>query len=204
VEGRRITDQETIDVVTMVYGGLVNKKIVGMLQARNANALGLTGADAALVRAHKRLVKEIDYGFVGDIESVNADFLETILSKNVLPVVAPLSMDTAGQLLNTNADTMAQSLAVAMNSLYQVQLVYCFEKTGVLLDLDNPESLVKEITPNIYTQLKQQQVIHSGMIPKLDNAFQALTEGVEKVIICHANNLLTLQTPQPLATVISN
>jgi acetylglutamate kinase len=190
VDGRRITDEPMLEVVTMVYGGLVNKQIVAKLQAQNCNAIGLTGADGGVILAKKRPVKTIDYGFVGDIEQVNAQFIDSILNQGISPVFAPLTFDSAGFMLNTNADTQASAVAVAMAESHEVQLVYCFEKKGVLSDPNNDDSVIGSINPAQYEELKAAGAIHSGMIPKLDNAFAALGQGVRRVIICHANELL--------------
>lgn len=189
VEGRRITDAETLKVVTMVYAGLVNKTIVARLQALNINALGLTGADMDLIRSEKRPVKEIDYGFVGDVKAVNAELLIDLIEKEVVPVLAPLTHDKKGNLLNTNADTIAGETAKALAAHFDVTLIYCFEKKGVLLDEKDDESVISEITPSIYTDYLAQGVIQGGMIPKLDNAFEALEAGVKEVIITQASEL---------------
>ena len=189
VEGRRITDQAMLDVVMMVYGGLVNKQIVAKLQAENCNAIGLTGADAGVILAKKRPVKTIDYGFVGDIEKVDNLFINSLLSQNITPVFAPLTYDAAGSMLNTNADTQASAVAVSMAALMPTQLVYCFEKKGVLSNPDDDNSVIETMTPASYETLKTVGAIHSGMIPKLDNAFNALRNGVQTVIICHADEL---------------
>jgi acetylglutamate kinase len=189
VEGRRITDQAMLEVVTMVYGGLVNKQLVAALQAQQCNALGLTGADGGLIQSHKRPVKEIDYGFVGDIEQVNTDAMNTLLDAGFCPVFAPLTFDKHGQLLNTNADTQAQSLATALAPWAEVNLVFCFEKKGVLQNPDDDESVISQLTPAKYEQYKTQGIISAGMIPKLDNAFRALQLGVKQVTICHARDL---------------
>jgi acetylglutamate kinase len=189
VDGRRITDQAMLDVVMMVYGGLINKQIVSQLQANRCNVIGLTGADGGVILAKKRPVKTIDYGFVGDIESVNADFIENLLKQAITPVFAPLTFDMAGSMLNTNADTQASAVAVAMATKQETQLIYCFEKKGVLSNPDDDESVIESINPAYYESLKSQGAIHSGMIPKLDNAFAALNAGVKRVIICHADEL---------------
>lgn len=190
VDGRRITDEPMRDVVLMVYGGLVNKLIVAFLQAKNCNALGLSGADGAAILAKKRPVKTIDYGFVGDIEKVNDGFIENILNLDIAPVFCPLTFDTSGNMLNTNADTQASAIAVAMSKRYTVNLVYCFEKKGVLEDAENENTVIPEIRPDLYQKLKTNGKIFAGMIPKLDNAFAALHQGVSKVIICEAEEIL--------------
>lgn len=186
VEGRRITDKAMLDVVTMVYGGLVNKTLVAQLQSRGVNTIGLTGADAGVILSKKRPVKEIDYGFVGDIEKVDNVFIDSLLKQNLVPIFAPLTFDKEGNMLNTNADTIAQALAIAMSKNYDVNLVYCFEKKGVLIDVDDDNSVIQVLKKDYYEQLKSEGTIHTGMIPKLDNAFKAISEGVFQVTICHA------------------
>ncbi|MBD2699345.1 acetylglutamate kinase [Spirosoma sp. BT702] len=189
VDGRRITDQPMLDVVTMVYGGLVNKQIVAKLQALDTNAIGLTGADGSTVLAKKRPVKEIDYGMVGDIEEVDSGQIQFFLRQDLTPVFAPITYNSSGDLLNTNADTMASAIAVDMTKHNDVTLVYCFEKKGVLKDHTDDNSVINELTPALYADYKAAGVINKGMIPKLDNAFKALDNGVSKVIICHADQL---------------
>lgn len=189
VDGRRITDKPMLDVVTMVYGGLVNKNLVAQLQAASCNAIGLTGADGGIIRSVKRPVKSIDYGFVGDIEKVNAVQITALLSSELVPVIAPLTYSSEGLLLNTNADTMASATAVAMAGSFEVNLIYCFEKKGVLSDPDDDLAVIPSLTPSSYEEYKSAGVINKGMIPKLDNAFAALAEGVSKVTICHADDL---------------
>jgi acetylglutamate kinase len=189
VEGRRITDQETLKVVTMVYAGLVNKNIVASLQAKGTNAIGLTGADLNLIKAVKRPVVDIDYGYVGDVESVQIEELMDLLNKNVVPVVAPLTHDGKGNMLNTNADTMASALASALAHHYKVNLVYCFEKKGVLSNPDNDEAVIRELTYPLFKTYQQSGVIAEGMIPKLDNGFHALDQGVCKVTITNTQGL---------------
>jgi len=190
VDGRRITDAETLKIVTMVYAGYINKNIVAKLQSFNCNAIGLSGADGNTISAHKRPVKNgIDYGFVGDVDSVKTRLLENLLSQNLTIVLAPITQDLNGQLLNTNADTIAQETAKAMSLIYNVQLIYSFEKSGVLLDATDDKSVISSINPEIYQDLKHKQVIFAGMIPKLDNAFAALQAGVYKVIIGKAEEL---------------
>ena len=189
VNGRRVTDAETLKVVTMVYAGLVNKTIVARLQALDINALGLTGADLNLIRSEKRPVKEVDYGFVGDVKAVNADLIADLINKEVVPVLAPLTHDKQGNMLNTNADTIAGETAKALASHFDVSLVYCFEKKGVLRDENDDDSVIAEITPTIYQEYVAQGVIQGGMIPKLDNAFEALHAGVKEVIITQASEL---------------
>lgn len=192
VDGRRITDAETLKIVTMVYAGYINKTIVAQLQAAGANAFGLSGADGNAVQAHKRTHATIDYGFAGDIDAVNTSLLTTLLNQDVALVVAPITHDKQGQLLNTNADTIAQELAKALSASYSVHLIYSFEKSGVLTNAEDDASLIRRINPSSYAQLKKDGVVFAGMIPKLDNAFAALNSGVKKVIIGKAENLQQL------------
>lgn len=189
VEGRRITDAETLEIVTMVYGGLVNKNTVAALQARDCNAAGFTGADLNLVKASKRPVADIDYGFVGDITAVQSGEFANLLQLGITPVVAPLTHDGKGQFLNTNADTMASAIAIALSSLYEVTLIFCFEKPGVLLIPDDDTSVIPQLSAGLYQSYKEQKIIHSGMIPKLDNSFAALRQGVKQVVITSAATL---------------
>jgi acetylglutamate kinase len=193
VDGRRITDAETLKIVTMVYGGLINKKIVSILQSNECNAVGLTGADANIILAKKREIKNnVDYGFVGDVEHVHPQPLIHFLSMGLTPVVAPLTHDGKGNIFNTNADTIASTLAVALSGNFVVNLIYCFELKGVLEDINNKESVISNITSNKYKELKDKGVIAKGMIPKMDNSFDAIKEGVGAVIICHADDLLSI------------
>lgn len=205
VDGRRITDIETLRVVTMVYGGLINKNIVAQLQRFGTNAIGLTGADGDFIRAKKRPVKTIDYGFVGDIDehSINPNNLKSLLVAGFIPVFCALTHDGEGQLLNTNADTIASALAVALSGLYNTTLIYCFEKKGVLKDINDEDSLISDINPKSYEELKTGQIIHSGMLPKLDNAFSAILSGVKGVIIGHSNDLGKLKNNEPFGTLLS-
>lgn len=186
VAGRRITDEPTLQVVTMVYGGLVNKNIVAQLQARGANALGLTGADCNIIKAHIRPVKEIDYGFVGDVEHANGEMLSKLIEQGIVPVVAPLTHDGKGNMLNTNADTIAAETAKALSPYYDVTLMYCFELPGVMRNPDDPKSVIKSITPAIFNKLVTDGTVSGGMIPKIENAINAITNGVKKVIITKA------------------
>ncbi|MBL7702869.1 MAG: acetylglutamate kinase [Ferruginibacter sp.] len=204
VNGRRITDAETIDLVTMVYGGLINKQIVAALQAINCSAIGLTGADANIIPAVKRPVKEIDYGFVGDINSsqLAVDSLQLFLSNNLVPVFAPLTHDNKGQLLNTNADTIASSLAVALSKLYDVRLIYCFEKKGVLENVGDENSVISLINKEKYQQLLQDKKLADGILPKIENAFAAINTGVQEVLIGDANDLLQNTTDNTVGTLI--
>ena len=185
VEGRRITDEATIDVVTMVYAGLLNKKMVAQLQKNNCNALGLSGADANVIQARTRPVKTIDYGFVGDVQKVNTSLLETLIENEITPVFCAITHDKQGQLLNTNADTIASELAIALSEVFEVTLTYCFEKSGVLYDAEDDTSVIENINKELYDQLKTEGAIHSGMIPKLDNCFNSLSKGVHKIKIGH-------------------
>ncbi|MFT4032960.1 MAG: acetylglutamate kinase [Siphonobacter sp.] len=190
VEGRRVTDAAMLDVVTMVYGGLVNKQLVAQLQAQRCNALGLTGADGGVIQSKKRTGWAVDYGFVGDIESVNDEQIKGFLAAGLVPVFAPLTFDpTIASMLNTNADTQAQAVAVALAKHFDVNLVYCFEKKGVLTNPDHDDSVIPELTPELYSEHKASGAIYAGMIPKLDNAFKALADGVKQVTICHAADL---------------
>lgn len=191
VDGRRITDTDMLEVVTMVYGGLVNKKIVAGLQARGMNAIGLTGADLGLIKAHKRPVQEIDYGFVGDVDDVNASELRMLINENVIPVVAPLTHDSKGQLLNTNADTIASELAIELSNHFKVYLFYCFEKKGVLKDPSDESSVIFDLNLSLFNQYKEEGIISDGMIPKLDNGFRAKMKGVQEILITNPSNIAT-------------
>jgi len=193
VNGRRITDEQTLNLVTMVYAGLINKNIVAELQAGGCNAIGLTGADGCILPATKRPVKDIDYGFVGDVKSdnINSELINKFLHTGLTPVFAPLTY-SAGGLLNTNADTIAQEVAQAMSHHMPVQLVYCFEKKGVLIDAEDDNSAINRITAKDFDELKEKGIISGGMIPKLENAFTAIDKGVESVIIGHADDLHAL------------
>jgi acetylglutamate kinase len=192
IDGRRITDAETLKVVTMVYAGFINKNIVAKLQANNCNAIGLTGADGNLIAAHKRNHPTIDYGFVGDVDAVNITLINQLLQQNISLIVAPVTHDSKGSLLNTNADTIAQEIAKAMSSSYEVSLIYCFEKKGVLLNAEDDNSAVAKINPAYFSELKAKGIISAGMIPKLDNAFAALQSGVQHILIGHADDLSQL------------
>lgn len=214
VDGRRITDAETLKVVTMVYAGFINKNIVAQLQANNCNAIGLTGADGNAILAHKRGsnsplgVGGIDYGFVGDVDSVNAELLNSLLQQNIAVVLAPITHNKEGQLLNTNADTIAQETAKAMSALYATSLIYSFEKAGVLLDVEDDSSVIPTITRTYYEELKNppsggKGAIFAGMIPKLDNAFAAVESGVSKVIIGKAEQLHQLIDGTAGTTIIN-
>lgn len=191
VNGRRITDEETLKVVTMVYGGLVNKQIVAGLQAIGVNALGLTGADLNYMRSEKRPVKDVDYGFVGDVKEVNAEILSDLILKGVVPVLAPLTHDKGGNLLNTNADTIAGEAAKALAKHFDVILMYCFEKKGVLMSETDDESVIPEIKPDLFQKYVKNGIISGGMIPKLENAFDAINAGVKEVVITRADLIHT-------------
>lgn len=189
VDGRRITDIETLRVVTMVYGGLVNKNIVTSLQAIGINAIGLTGADMNIIRSHKRPATEIDYGYVGDVDNVDADAIAQLLHRGLVPVIAPLSHDGMGSLLNTNADTIASEVAQALAPIFDTTLTFCFEKAGVLADENDDNSVIKKIDRATFNQLRDRNIIAGGMIPKLDNAFKALKSGVKEVVITKADSI---------------
>jgi acetylglutamate kinase len=189
VNGRRITDQEMLNVVTMVYGGLVNKQIVAGLQALNVNALGLTGADMNYMLSEKRPVKEVDYGFVGDVKKVNAGVLADLIEKNIVPVLAPLTHDGKGNMLNTNADTIAGEAAKALAKYFDVTLMFCFEKKGVLRNPDDDDSVIPEINEQVFKQYVAEGIIQGGMIPKLENSFDAIRSGVKQVVITKADEI---------------
>ena len=224
VEGRRVTDEETLKVVTMVYAGWCNKSITALLQAEGCNAIGLCGADGNVIKARKRapmymesLGKEVDYGYVGDVnaDSVNAGFIYSLLEKGIVPVFNAINHDGEGNLLNTNADTIASSVAIAMANYryrsprevccrceecthcsddgrltHETELIYCFEKDGVLYDKDDDSSVIGEITRSRFEELKKEGIVADGMIPKLTNSFKAIDSGVARVVIKHARNLL--------------
>ena len=200
IDGRRVTDKETLDIVTMVYGGLVNKQVVAQLQTMGVNAIGMTGADGGWMKAVKRPIKQgIDYGYVGDVTEVNGAHLRTLLNNGLTPVIAPITFSADGLLLNTNADTVASQTAIAMAEAMRregdeargnVQLTFCFEKAGVLSNPDDESSVIAKIIPEDYAELKADGIISGGMLPKIDNAFAALQEGVQTVRITHASNIL--------------
>jgi acetylglutamate kinase len=183
VNGRRITDAAMLEVVTMVYGGLVNKNLVAKLQAKDVNAIGLTGADMNVIRSHKRPVKDVDYGYVGDVEHVDGKELHTLIEEGITPVMAPLTHDGKGNILNTNADTIASETAKALAEYYDVTLIYSFEKKGVLSNPDDDESVIPSITREDFEKYVADGVVAGGMIPKLENAFAAIDKGVSQVII---------------------
>lgn len=187
VDGRRITDADMLEVVTMVYGGLVNKNIVARLQAQGVNALGLTGADIDVIRSHKRPLKNgIDYGFVGDVDRANGQMLSKLIEEGITPVMAPLTHDGNGNILNTNADTIAATTAIALAPFYDVTLVYCFEKPGVLSNPDDDSSVIANITRPLFNDLVADDTIAGGMIPKIENALDAIGKGVGRVLITKA------------------
>lgn len=193
VGGRRITDEQMLSVVTMVYGGLVNKNLVAQLQARGVNALGLTGADMDVIRSHKRPLKKmrmddgteqmVDFGFVGDVDRADGTRLAQLIDSGVVPVVAPLTHDGEGNMLNTNADTMASTVAKALASHFDVTLIFSFEKKGVLSNPDDDDSVIPTITRQSYEQYVKEGVISGGMMPKIENALEAVEAGVKRVII---------------------
>src|SRR5688572_18179350 len=187
----------------MVYAGYVNKNIVAMLQADNCNAIGLCGADGDAILAHKRNHPVIDYGYVGDVDAINTILIQNLLDQGIAIVFAPITHDQQGQLLNTNADTIAQELAKGLSHLYNVQLIYSFEKSGVLLNAEDDSTVIPSLQPSYYQQLKAKQKIFAGMIPKLDNAFAALNSGVKKVIIGKAENLKELIKGTSGTTIIN-
>lgn len=189
VNGRRITDSEMLNVVTMVYGGLVNKSIVAGLQSVGVNALGLTGADMNIMRSEKRPVGEVDYGFVGDVKEVNAGLLASLIHQGIVPVLAPLTHDKHGNMLNTNADTIAGEVAKALAKYFDVTLMFCFEKRGVLRNENDDDSVIPEISMGEFKRYVENGVIKGGMIPKLENAYQAIDAGVKQVIITRASEI---------------
>lgn len=189
VNGRRITDLEMLKVVTMVYGGLVNKNVVTGLQALGVNALGLTGADMNVMLSEKRPVKNVDYGYVGDVKQVQADSLAALIERGIVPVLAPLTHDGKGNILNTNADTIAGEAAKALARYFDVTLVFCFEKNGVLRDADDDNSVIPQMNESDFRNYVAQGVVQGGMIPKLENAFQAIAAGVKEVVITKASHL---------------
>ncbi|MGZ9736641.1 acetylglutamate kinase [Flavobacterium sp. GNP002] len=185
IDGRRITDAAMLDVVVMIYAGQINKNIVAQLQANSTNAMGFSGADGNLIQSDKRNHPTINYGFVGDVKKVNTQLLETLLSNGIVPVFCAITHDGKGQLLNTNADTIASELANALSEVFDVTLNYCFEKPGVLYNAEDDSSVIENINQELYSKLKTEKAIHSGMIPKLDNCFNSLSKGVQKIKIGH-------------------
>lgn len=194
IDGRRVTDAATLDLITMVYGGKINKTIVAQLQALGCNALGFTGADGNSITALKRSPQPVDFGFVGDVSKVETALLKVLFQQGITPVFCAITHDGAGQLLNTNADTVAASLAKALATDFEVQLMYCFEKKGVLENVEDNASVLPKINAELYEKLKQENKIHSGMLPKLHNCFDALQQGVKHVFIGDAE-MIRLQAP---------
>ena len=189
IDGRRITDAATLEVITMVYGGLVNKDIVAKLQALYVDAIGLTGADINSIKSDKRPVKEIDFGFVGDVKEVASNSIDKLIKADFTPVFCAITHDGNGQLLNTNSDTIASTIAVGMSKLYEISIYYCFELNGVLQDFNDKKSVIKNINSETYEELLANDIITDGMIPKLDNCFDALHNGVSKVHIGNSSML---------------
>ncbi|ULC59307.1 acetylglutamate kinase [Flaviramulus sp. BrNp1-15] len=183
IDGRRITDANTLDIITMVYAGKINKNIVAKLQANQCNAIGFTGADGNTILSVKRPVKKIDYGFVGDVKKVNTAAINALLDNDITPVFCAITHDSNGQLLNTNADTIASELAIGLSKHYKTELIYCFEKDGVLLSVTDDNSVIDFMDTGTYETLKIKGTFVDGMLPKLDNCYHALYEGVSKVII---------------------
>jgi acetylglutamate kinase len=199
INGRRITDAETLEVITMVFGGLVNKNIVAKLQALQVDAIGLTGADVNSIKSKKRPIREIDYGFVGDVKEVASNSIDTLIQADFTPVFCAITHDGKGQLLNTNADTIASQIAVGMSKMYKTSVYYCFELNGVLKDFNDKKSVIKRINFETYQQLLKEGIITDGMIPKLDNCFDALNKGVHKV---HIGNTAMFTEENELFTTI--
>lgn len=204
VNGRRITDAQTLDLVTMVYGGLVNKQIVARLQGMGCNAIGVTGADGNLIQAVKRMVKEVDYGFAGDVtpDGVNVPLLKSLLDQEVVPVFAPLTHGS-GHMLNTNADTIASVLAIALSAWFDVRLIFCFEKKGVLRDVSREDSVIHHLPESLYRTLLAQQALADGILPKLENAYSAIHSGVKEVLIGDAGELIRNTGREPAGTLIT-
>ncbi len=204
IDGRRITYDDTIDLVTMVYGGLVNRKIAAQLQSKNCDAIGLTGADANLIPAEKRPVKTINYGWVGDLDAEKLDIKKWLLflENGLVPVVAPLTHDGKGHILNTNADTIASVLSISLSEYYTVNLIFCFEKEGVLSDVQDENSAIRDLNDSLYNDLKKENKLFAGILPKIDNAFSAIHHGVNKVIIGNSSKLILL-TQGEAGTIIS-
>ncbi|WP_419868044.1 acetylglutamate kinase [Chryseobacterium sp. CT-SW4] len=191
INGRRITDKETLNIVTMVYAGNINKNIVAQLQQKDCDGIGLSGADANLIQATKRIHPEIDFGFVGDIdkESVNRKVISGLLQMNMIPVFSAITHDKKGNLLNTNADTIASVIAQALSDLYEVELLFCFDKEGVLEDVDHPETLIKKVSEKDFYTLKEEGKLHKGILPKLENALAAVKNNVSKVFLIKETQL---------------
>lgn len=198
IQGRRITDAETIKLVTMVYAGDINKRIVAQLQKRDVDAIGLCGADANIIRSHKRITEEIDYGFVGDVDKVNDARLMMMLNIGLIPVLSPITHDKKGLLLNTNADTIAAMTSMAFVSTHNVHLKYCFEFPGVMYDMNDPLSTIPELSEAQIPEMVQDGTISKGMLPKIKNGFNAKSNGVEHVSICGLSNLLDSESATTL------
>ena len=200
INGRRVTTKDTLDVVTMVYAGLINKRVVSMLQGAGCNAIGLTGADGCVIKATRRNPHPVDFGYVGDIDpaDISGSMLVSVLDSGITPVMCAIAYDGESGLLNCNADTIASSVAVAVSSLEPVELIFCFEQLGVMENIDDPDSVIAHITPSVYSDLRARGVVSKGMIPKLDNAFEAVSQGVRSVMIKHSRNLT-----RPVGTVIT-
>jgi acetylglutamate kinase len=205
IDGRRITDDATIDLVTMVYGGLVNKKIVAQLQGLKCNAIGLTGADGNTIPAIKRPVKEVDFGWVGDVEEgdLKVETLKLLLESGLVPVFAPLTHDGQGHILNTNADTVASTLAIALSAFYEVRLIYCFEKKGVLENLEDQNSVITLMNRKNYELLLKEKKLFAGILPKIDNAFAAIDAGVKEVLVGDAEDLIANTTAKTSGTLFT-
>ncbi|WP_455170119.1 acetylglutamate kinase [Aegicerativicinus sediminis] len=201
IDGRRITDDQTLDIITMVYAGKINKDIVAKLQKFNCNALGLTGADANIIRSEKRPVKEIDYGWVGDVKGVDHHILKTFIEANITPVFCAITHDGKGQLLNTNADTIASELSIGLSNVYEVDLYYCFEKAGVLRDVADDQSVMEDINSKNYPTLVENGTIADGMLPKMKNCFHALENGVTEVHIGLPNMIFGKDTVHTTLTL---
>lgn len=189
VDGRRITDAPMLDIAVMIYAGQINKNVVAELQANGTNAVGFTGADGNLILSEKRNHPTIDYGFVGDVKKINTPLLQKLIGLEITPVFCAITHDKNGQLLNTNADTIASELAIGLSEVFEVTLNYCFEKPGVLYDAEDDSSVIAQIDSSLYSKLKEEGAIHSGMIPKLDNCFNSLSKGVQKIKIGHHSML---------------
>lgn len=204
INGRRITDAAGIDLVTMVYGGLINKQLVAQLQHHDCNAFGLTGADGNVMKAVKRSVTDHDYGFVGDVdpENVNVSIIQSLLSSGVVPVFAPLTSDD-GMMLNTNADTIAAALAIALSETYYVRLIYCFDKNSVLMDVNDDNSTIEHLPEDLYQRLLTKNIFSDGILPKLENAFNAVRRGVKEVVIGSASDLVMNTTNNVVGTLIT-
>jgi len=203
VDGRRITDRESVEITQMAYAGLVNPRIVALLQSFGQQAVGLTGADSDLLRSRKRPAGDIDFGFVGDVTQVNTGFLRLLLQQNLVPVFCALTHDGSGQILNTNADTIATELAIALSKHFATELIFTFEKSGVLSDVSDEQSLIARLTFTDYQQLLSRGAVHQGMRPKLDNAFRALRHGVRLVRIMNADQLENINQKSAVGTVVT-